>query len=330
MFERRIQFVVSLVVLLFSYQATAAAFDKIKIFYSSVGGANSSLWIAKDAGFLAKEGIEAELIFISGSTVAASTLISGQAKIGFIGGSAPVLARLHGSDLLTVANTTTKALFSLMTTPDIQSLDDLRGKTLGVVRYGSTSDIAIRTVLKRSGIDPQKNVKIVQAGGLAEIVAAMQGKKISGGIVTPPVTFEAKKLGFRELLNPDGVGIKFSQTGVVISERYLKSDRALFQAFVRAFVRGIHFYKTQKNTSLSILKKYARMTDFDILQETYRLYALEFLAKAPYPTEESIQTILDLIKENEPKAQAAKPSEFIYPDFVQELDSSGFIDALYK
>ncbi len=310
--------------------ANAQEQKRLHVAWSTIGGTTSSLWVAKEAGLFAKHGLDVQLILILASTKAASSIIAGDVDLGLIGSTAPVLARLAGGDLAVIGNTTTHAIFSLMTQPSITGIHQLKGRTLGVVRFGSVSDIGIRHALKNHNLDPTRDVQLLQIGGIGEMLAAMKAGAIHGGLFPPPLSLDAKRLGFRELMDPDKVDLRFSQSHLSVRQATIKEQPETLRRFMRAWIEGIHYLKTHKDFSLRVLKKYTKVDDQAALEETYKIFALKYLPSAPYPTEESVRTILDLVSSSQPRAKGANLKEFIDPRFVKELEESGFIKSLYQ
>ncbi len=330
MTERLAGIVCSLSLFATALYGQEAKLQRLHVAWSTIGGTTSSLWVAKEADLFAKHGLDVQLILILASTKAASSILAGDVDLGLIGSTAPVLARLAGGDLVVIANTTTYAIFSLMTQPDITQIQQLKGKILGVVRFGSVSDIGLRHALRNHNLDPTRDVQLLQIGGIGEMLAAMKAASIHGGLLPPPLSLDAKRLGFRELMDPDKVNLRFSQSHLSVRQAYVKEHPETIRRFMRALVEGIHLLKTNKEFSLKILKKYTKVDDPAALEETYKIFALKYLPPAPYPTEESVRTILDLVSSSQPKAKAANPREFIDPTFVRELDESGLIKSLYR
>jgi ABC-type nitrate/sulfonate/bicarbonate transport system substrate-binding protein len=304
--------------------------QRLNVVWSTIGGTTSSLWVTKDTGIFAKYGLDVQLILILASTRAASSIIAGDVDIGLIGSTAPVLARLAGSDLVVIGNSTTHAIFSLMTHPSITEISQLRGKTLGVVRFGSVSDIGLQHALRNDNIDPNRDVKLLQIGGIGEMLAAMKAGGIQGGLFPPPLSGDAKRLGFRELMDPERVNLKFAQSHLSVRQAYLKENSDTVRRFMKAWIEGIHYMKTHKDFTLNVLRKHTKSEDPSALEETYRIFAMKYLPPAPYPTEESVKTILELIGSSQPKAKTAQPKDFIDPSWVRELEESGFIKTLYR
>lgn len=153
---------------------------KLYVVYASIGGTQSIGWIAKEAGLFAKHGLDVDLLFTGGGR-AITSLLGGDTPIITVGGPSVIAARLAGSDVIITAHVFDTILYSLMVTPEIRTLADIKGKKLGASRFGSATDFALRYVLKQNGIDPVKDTVIFQIGGQAETLAALKAGSIQGG-----------------------------------------------------------------------------------------------------------------------------------------------------
>ena len=211
---------------------------------------------------------------------------------------------------------------SLVVTPDIKSAEDLKGKKFGVSRFGALSDLVIRRYLRNFGLDPAKDVTIVQIGGIPEQLAAMKAGAISGGSVSPTVLTAAKKEGFKELADFESLNYKYPATVIASTKSFIQRQHATALNFLRGEIEGIHAIKTQKNFAVNVLKKYMRISDPEILEEGYR-YALRFIQPRPFPTLDETRAVLDELKRPE-----ARPENFVDLSLMQELEKEKFFDKL--
>jgi ABC-type nitrate/sulfonate/bicarbonate transport system substrate-binding protein len=179
--------------------------NHLTISYPSISGAQAVLWIAKEMGLFKKNGLDVDLVYIGGGPRSMAALLSGQLQIIGTGGNSLVAANLNGAkDAVLIATTYNTLVFSLMTRATLKEPKDLKGRSLGVTGFGSLSDFTLRTLLKKSGLDPTRDVVIRPMGGYPEIVASMQSGSLDGGIISPPTNIKAQELGFRELIDaPD-------------------------------------------------------------------------------------------------------------------------------
>jgi len=209
---------------------------------------------------------------------------------------------------------------SLVVTADIKSPEDLKGKRLGVSRFGALSDLVIRHYLRKFGLDPAKDVTIIQIGGIPELLAAMKAGAISGGSLSPPVLSAAKKAGFKELGDFESLDYKYPAVAIATTRSFIRRQRSTALNFLRAEIEGIHAIRTQKNFAVNTLKKYMRISDPDILEEGYR-YAVRFIQPRPLPTTEETRAVLEELKRPD-----AKPENFMDLSLMQELEKEKFFE----
>ena len=300
---------------------------KLRVSYSVISAASLVTWVAKDAGIFRKHGLDADLIYIGSATKAVSATISGDTPITQGAGTGSVLARLSGADTVWVASILDTTNQSLVVVPAIRAPQDLRGKTLGVTRFGSLSDFGVRKYLQSIGMDPDRDVKILQMGGLPETLAAMQGGFIHGGALSSPILTKAKMLGFNELIDLGTLGIKYPATSFITTEAFLKSNRVVVSEFLKAIIESAFYVKSHKDFSISVLRKYTKINELPILDDTYQIYVQRYIRPVPTPSAEEAKTVLDQIKDN-PKARTADPASFIRTDIMAEIEQSGFIRSL--
>jgi NitT/TauT family transport system substrate-binding protein len=311
-----------LIALWFSAAPASAQAKKLYVVYASIGGTQAIGWIAKDAGLFAKHGLDVELLFTGGGR-AITSLLGGDTPIVTVGGPSAIAARLGGTDAIIIAHIFDTILYSLMVTPDIHTLADLRGKKLGASRFGSATDFALRYVLKQNGFDPVKDVVIFQIGGQAETLAALRAGSIQGGVIASPATAEAKRLGMRELLNMATLGVEYPQTTVVTTERFLRSNRDTVLRFTRAYGEGIRRFLNDRDFSLEIIAKYTKIQSRPTLEATYDDYA-PYVKKVPVPRTGSIRTVLEQLSATDARARTARPQDFIDRSVIAELEREGF------
>jgi LysM repeat protein len=226
-----------------------------------------------------------------------------------------------------VVNTLT---FKFYVDKTIKQPDQLKGKTVAVTRYGSSTDFALRYALERYGLTPEKDVAILQAGNMPAMVASLESGKIQGAILSSPFTLKAKNLGFPLLADLQMLGLEYQHTGLATTQALIKSRPDLVRNAMRAYVEGIHYYKTHRAEALAILAKYLKTTDNEVLTEVYEDIGLRLTAEKPYPTLRGIGIMLREMAATNPKTATARPEDFVDLTFIKELDSSGFIDRLYK
>ncbi len=212
---------------------------------------------------------------------------------------------------------------------NITKVEQLKGKTAGVNRLGSTSDLGLRLALRKLGIDPDKDVKIIPTGGTAERFAALSKGVTQFTIIPEPFLTQAEKLGFRNLYNITDLKIPFWWNGILTREAIIKSKRPLMLKLTRAMIEAIHIIKTEKEYAKALIKKNLGVADPVGLEHAYRDYSNIF-PEVPYPTPDGVKTMLDDLAVKNPKAASADPKAFVDLSLVKEIEATGLIKQLYK
>lgn len=306
--------------------------NHLTISYPSISGAQAVLWIAKETGIFRDNGLDADLVYIAGGPRSMAALLSGQLQVIGTGGNALVAANLNGAkDTVLIATTYNTLVFSLMTRANLKDPRDLKGKTFGVTGLGSLSDFTLRTLLRRWSLDSARDVVVRAMGGYPEILSGMQSGMLDGGVFSPPGNLNALALGFREFIDAGSTGIEYASTCYGTTRTFIRERREVVGRFMKSLTAAIHRFKSDKPGSLKIMQQYIKTRDPKVLEETYRVYALQYLPRAPYPTQNGVKAILDSFAETVmPDAKKAEPEAFVDVSFVQELEKSGWIDRMYR
>ncbi len=335
--RRRAPLLLSLVCMFLSLAGRGAAaekspapLEKVRIAYSSISGNQAPAWVAYEKGFFRKNGLDVELVFIEAGSRSVSALLSGDVAMAQMAGPSVIQSRLQGQDVVIIAGFLNTMDYQLMVQDVISRPDQLKGKTMAVSRVGSSSDFATRYALNKYGLIPDKDVTIVEIGSQPARFAALESGKIQGAMVTVPLTLKAKKLGFHALADLQMLGLEYQHTALVTSRALIKSRPQVVRNALKAMVEAIHYYKTQRADALAILAKYLKDNSPEALEETYEGIGLALIPEKPYPTLRGIQIMLAEMSAKDPKAQRAKPEDFVDVSFIKELDGSGYIDRLYK
>jgi len=307
----------------------ATAQEKIRIAWAGASPANSPIWVVQEKGLLKKQGLDAEVISITASPIAAQALLAGEVDVIVTSVTTLVSSRLAGADVVMILGMVPTFVDHIISLSSITSVEQLKGKTGGVNRLGSTSDLGLRLALRKLGVDPEKDAKIISTGGNPERFAALAKGLTQFTIMPEPFVREAEKLGFRDLLDIGSLKIPFWWNAVLTREAILKTKRPVMAKFSRAMTESLHFLKTEREASKAIFSKNLRITDPESLERAYRAYSAVF-PEAPYPTPDGVKTMLDDLAPRNPKAAAADPKSFVDMSLVQELEASGFIKQLYK
>jgi ABC-type nitrate/sulfonate/bicarbonate transport system substrate-binding protein len=302
--------------------------QKVTVGWSAVSALNAPFWVMKEAGFLEREGLNANLVYIPSSSTMAQAQVSGDVQISTANSQVIVDADLKGGDLVAIGAVTNAVAFYVMADPKISSVAELKGKRVGVTRFGASTDFAIRTLLEKHGLKPVSDVPIVQIGGMPEIAAALSNGAIAAAPMSYPMAYVAQQNGVKLLANMAKEGIAFVHVGITTSREFLKQHRAQAKSFLRAYGRAIHYMHTNPQGFKEILTRYSKITDPGMLQGTVQ-YAYDFVEKVPLVQREAFENTISAIAERRPAAKQSKPEQFYDNGLAQELVKEGFFDKLW-
>jgi len=256
-----------------------------------------------------------------------AAMLGGSAPIIQAGASAALAATAAGSDVVIIGATSTVSPFRLMARPEIQQPADLKGKKAGITTFGSTSDQMVRIDLKKLGLELNKDVALLTFGAQPEVFAALQHGAVQAAPLSYPLYPKAARLGMRELVNFGELGVEDINGTVITTRTFLAQQRDTAWRFMRAFTRGMHRYRTDKEFSKKILGKYGKITDDEILEGTWQDYS-PTLQKSPRPSLRAIQFLIE--NQFQGKKPLPKPEQFVDTSLADQLEKSGFIDSVFR
>ena len=313
-----------------SNAAESTALRKARMAFTSLSSVMCPPWIAREAGIFTKHGLEVEVIATPTGVEGMNALIAGEVQFLQISGGTTASAALGGADVMVVVTTLESLVQSLMARPEIDKAEQLKGKTLGITRFGTSIDVGARIALRHFGLVPEKDVAIVQVGGMESMVTTLQSNRIQAGILSYPAITQALKLGHRTLLEVASLGIPYAFTGMTTRGRLIRDDADLVRRYMMAQVEAIARAKRDKNFALKVMGKYLRTANPAALAESYDIDVQKYMLRVPLTTVEAMKSVLDDLATRTPKAKDADPKKFFDDSFVRQLQASGFIDALYK
>jgi len=308
--------------------ATAADADRLTVCYSSIAATSVTTWVPHEAGIYKKYGLDVRIVYVAGAQ-AIATLLSGDAQIVQGSGAAAALSRLSGSDATVIGTTINVIPMSLVTTPDIAGAQDLKGKTFGVSRFGSLTDLGLRKAVAELGLDPNKDIKMIQTGGVPEILLFMQQGVIKGGLISSPTLEKAKELGYREFMNLSEVKFRYPGTALLTTDSFIRSRPQTVNRFLKATLEGIKYAKNNPDFTIRILGKYTRTNDTKLLASAFKSYILGYIRDIPTVTQAEMEAVLEDIAARNPKAKGLDARQFYDPAPLEQVAKEGFIKELY-
>jgi ABC-type nitrate/sulfonate/bicarbonate transport system substrate-binding protein len=288
--------------------------------YSSIGPMATGVWMAKESGAFDKYGIQADIILITSGPVSVQALIGGDLQVVSAASNAVINAILSGAPIIAVGGTANRPYHRLFVQPEINRLEDLRGKTLGVTRFGSITDNLSRILLRKNGLEGAVNVR--QMGGTIEVAAAFQNRLIAGAVtselrVTPP---SQPKI----LVRLVDMGIPYSMNMIAVQREYYRRNPEPVEKMIRAYAEGIAFMNQNKERAIKIITKHSRLTDPRMIEDHYN-DSVTYLERIPRAEPEAVQTILEFMGKKGISAETFQDNSII-----DKLTREGFFDKLYK
>ena len=297
-----------------------------------VAGMSAALihpFIAKDAGMFQKYGVDARLVLFEGGSLLAQASMAGEIKVSVTSGPVTIASRSAGADTIAVAGYINTLPYNLVTNKTITSLQQLKGKKIAISRFGSNTDTAVRLLLEKVGLNPTKDVTIIQVGAQPTRFQALVAGTIDATIIAPPFDITAKKQGFNVLVNLAELSIPYPQQVIETTDRFIKENPQAVKNYLKGFISGIHYGLTNKEGAKKIMAKYLRITDPEILDATYASYA-QTTDRRAYPNMQGFQYAVEELAHRLPSAKSKKADDFVNMRFLNELEKEGFFKDLYK
>jgi ABC-type nitrate/sulfonate/bicarbonate transport system substrate-binding protein len=308
----------------FGFRLSAADSPSLRGVYNALGGVMSPVWVAQDLGLFAKYGLEHSLNYLA-ATTAMQAIVGGTEEIGLVGNQGIDVA-LEGADAVYVAGAASRFIFHLYGDPAIKSVADLKGKVLAATQPAASTDYAGRMLLRRYGLVPDKDVKILYAGSSPALLSALKTGNAAAGLMAPPITFQAEELGLKHILNVTELNIPFVFVAVVTTRKVLQQKPDAISRYLRGYTEAISVIHRDKETTMKVMAKYMKTDNRRLLETVYEEHEPVY-KRVPLMTKEEVQAVLDVVKN--PKAAQAKPEDFFDNSLLQKLDASGFIKSLY-
>jgi ABC-type nitrate/sulfonate/bicarbonate transport system substrate-binding protein len=316
-----------------SLNGEAKAATKVSFPYTPISAASLPWWIAKEARYYEKHGLDVDMIYVGASPVIIQAMLGGQAGVGAGGGPPLVTNVLQGGDIVQVATTIPYAIQSLIVKSDIKTPADLVGKKIGISRLGAIPHYTLQAVLKLYNV---QGVNIVQTGTTTQAITSLSQGLVDGMITSAPFTFRLMKDGYRELVGPKDfkkAGVEFLINGLVARKSFAVKNREVVINMIKATMEGTRRMFVNEKQAKTVLAKYTRQADPDILDQTYR-FALDVFVKDPTVTPNSIQPIVQQSAEFnlvDAKLANSTPLAAYYDNsYVDELKRSGWLAELWR
>ena len=293
--------------------------QKLRVAYTAFAGTFTILWLGKEAGLYQKYGADMDLLYIGSSTRAVQALLGGDVDIVYSAAGAVVDANLAGADLTMVGCQYDTGQTSFFTTPPITGIAALKGKAVGVSRFGAFSDFVARHVLIRNRLQPIKDVALLQLGGTQEIIAAMQKNLVQGGSISLPLTLQARKLGFMELLTTETIALPFDYGCFIVKSSQVRTKREELKKVLRATIAAYDLAIQEPALAKKAIGKYTRTTDNETLDATYKENVKDYALRVPYVSVAGLSSIIDFRAEATAEAKKLALEKMFDNSLLHEL-----------
>jgi len=310
--------------LIFTANVIAAEAPALRGVHNALGGTMTPLFVAQDLGLFTKHGLQHSLQYIA-ATTAIQALAAGSEEIGLVGNQCIDVA-LEGADLVYIANTASRFIFRLYGDPAIKSVADLKGKVIAATQPAASTDYAARILLRKYGLAPDKDVKIIYAGSSPALLSMLKAGNAAAGLINPPATYQAQELGLKQIANVTELNIPFIFVAVCTTRKVIQQKPDAVTRYLRAYTEAISIILRDKETALKVMAKNMKMDNRQWVEAVYDDVA-PVLQRVPYMTKSEVQAVLEVVKN--PKGDQAKPEDFFDNSFLQKLEFSGFINSLY-
>ena len=310
--------------------STAVAQDRIRLAHSALEGSNAVWYVARERGLYKKHGLDADLLFIPSTTTSVSSLVAGDVQVANASGGGVASAIVAGADLVMVACYLNSLPYELVVSEGVKSAEDLKGKSIGISRVGSASDVAARALIRGLGLEPDKHVMIMQVGGPAERAASFRTGRIAGFPSPPGIIHLTQGIPYKILIRTADFQNRFEFPYIcaATTKGYLARQRDTVRRVIMAHIEATHFFKGQKEETKKIISKFSRITNADYLESAYSAVA-RLYDKLPLVTRAGVDVQIKEATARKPGMQL-RFEDMVDESIVRELEKSGFIEKVYK
>ena len=313
----------------FLWAPGSAAAQSLKVPFAALSPNYAPLWIAAQSGLFKKYGLDVQPVYISAGSVIVPALLSGQVEIANMSSAPALTAWARGAELSAVGVTSNRLLHVIMTRTSIKKPEDLKNKKIGGDRYGSLSDLVLREALRYYNLTPDRDVAVIQTGGLPERLGALKAGAVDGAIITGDTALEAEKLGFHKLIDLSQLPIQYPSSTIIVGKSYLAAKRDTVKRFLRGWIEGIKIAKTDKERTVAVMQRFLKTSDRAVLEKIFETYKTVH-ERVPIPDAKLMSVALKQLAATVPQTNQLKIEDFTDRSLIMELESEGFIAKVYE
>lgn len=286
-------------------------------------------FVTRDAKLWQKHNSDPRVVIFEAGSVLAQAMLSGEVKMSISSGPAVIASRSQGAETIIVAAFVNTLPYSLVSAKAITKWDQLKGKRIAISRFGSGTDTAIRLALRKFGLDPVKDITILQLGSQPDRIMALAAGSIEATLVSPPLDLTAKKQGYNILLNLADLGIAYPQQVIETTDRFIRENPQGIKNFLKGYIEGVRYAATHKDETKKLIAKYLKVADAELLEATYQSY-LQVTDYSGYAKLDGVQNAMDEVAQRVAVVKTKKPEDFVNTRFLKELEKEGFLNHFRK
>ena len=301
--------------------------EQLRVAYPALAPGSSPLWVPLEKGIWKKHGLDVELILLTGGGRAVPALLSNSIQVLVGSDTGIIQAIAQGADVVRLGVTMNSLGNSLLTTPGIESVQQLKGKVLGVGLGRDASYARLAKLLRDHGINPATDVKFLPiGGGQGARLSALKAGVIHGTMLFPPLDLVAVKEGLKVL---DKLDVPTIGGGINVTSAFLRQNRRTLINFLTGYIEGIHHLITHKDESLKIFSKYFQNPDLTTMAYLYD-DVISRVERSLQPNSESVRFLIDIVAQDSPKAKQLSERDHWDLSLIEEIRRSGLIEQLYR
>ena len=312
----------------FAAPGGADAAEKINASYGAISGSMAPIWVAKEARLFDKQGLDLNLVYIPGGPRSIMSLIGNSIQFVNHSGMPALEAYQRGADTVMIASSMNQLEHAVMADKSITSVDQLKGKVLGISALGALTDIILREALRFHGIS-EKEVTIIPVGDEGARLSSLQTGRVQAVIISGIQRRTAARLGFRQVIDLAKLPIEVSGSSIQVRRSYLAQNPEITLKFLKAWIEGGFLFKAKPEFSIGVLKKYVANQDPEVLNAIYELNKQQLSTK-PVPYVRVVKSMMQLLARTRPDLPNANPEGFIEPRFINELEKAGFFEEMTR
>jgi NitT/TauT family transport system substrate-binding protein len=321
--------VIILAIMFIAAPCLAATADKTTAVYTSISGGYAPLWVAKEAKLFEKYNLDAGVVYMRGTVTTSAALVTGDIDFIHAGASTYIPYAANGGDVVLLGCLSNIVLdYVVLSIPSIKSVQDLRGKTVGISRPGDQPYYYMREVLKRSGVSV-KDVRFVQTGQQPERMEALRRGVVPATILNTPNNLALEKEGYRRLVDIEQLKVPALVRCLITTRKIIANKPVIVDNMMRAWLDSVRYIQTHKKEAMAIIGKYTRNSDAEQLEDAWK--SLTYKTEVPpYVSPAKLQEQIQMLAEDQPEIKKLEASRMIESGVMKKLDASGWIKKLFQ